>query len=96
MERLLPSRYAKPEVQISLNNTWSEADNSRVITISLEEARQIEERAAPIREVARQMLEEYERNRNGSGSPSREVSADAVDARPGQASPQALRALGRG
>src|SRR6516162_3210977 len=78
-ERLFPTRYAKPEVQISLNTASGQGNNAHVITISLEEAERIEAEAAPIREAARQLLEEYERNRGGAGSPSREVGAGPVD-----------------
>jgi hypothetical protein len=78
VERLLPTRYAKPEVQISLNNSLSPIHNAPTLTISLEEARRIEAEAAPIREAARKLLEEYERNRNGSHSV--EASAEVVDA----------------
>jgi hypothetical protein len=78
-ERLFPTRYAKPEVQISLNTASGQGNNAHVITISLEEAERIEAEAAPIREAARQLLEEYERNRGGAGSPSREVGAGTVD-----------------
>ena len=67
-ERLFPARYAKPGVQISLNTASGEGNHAHVITISLEEAERLEAEAAPIREKARQLLEEYERNRNGSHS----------------------------
>ena len=67
-ERLFPTRYAKPEVQISLNTASGQGNHAHVITISLEEAERLEAEAAPIREKARQLLEEYERNRNGSHS----------------------------
>jgi hypothetical protein len=67
-ERLMPARYAKPEVQISLNSSLSPTHNGLTLTISLEEAERIEAEAAPIREAARKLLEEYERNRNGSHS----------------------------
>jgi hypothetical protein len=77
-ERLYPTRYAKPEVQISLNSSLSPTHNGLTLTISLEEAERIEARAAPIRESARQLLEEYQRNRNGSHSV--EASAEIVDA----------------
>ena len=72
-ERLFPTRYAKPEVQISLNSSLSPTHNGLTLTISLEEAERIEAEAAPIRETARQLLEEYERNRNGFGSPPRKL-----------------------
>jgi hypothetical protein len=68
-ERLMPTRYAKPEVQISLNTASGEGNQAHVITISLEEAERIEAEAAPIREMARQLIENYQRNRNGSHSP---------------------------
>jgi len=67
-ERLFPTRYAKPEVQISLNTASGQGNRAHVITINLEEAERIEAESAPIREAARQLLEEYERNRNSSGS----------------------------
>ena len=65
-------------MQISLNTASGQCHNAHVITISLEEAERIEAQAAPIREKARQLLEEYERNRNGSHSV--EASAEIVDA----------------
>jgi hypothetical protein len=52
--------------------------NAHSITISLEEAERIEAESALTRESARQLLEEYERNRNGSHSV--EASAEIVDA----------------
>jgi hypothetical protein len=76
-ERLMPARYAKPEVQISLNTASGQGNHAYVITISAEEAERIEAEAAPIREKARQLIEEYQRNRNGSHSP--EASTEAVD-----------------
>jgi hypothetical protein len=93
-ERLLPTRYAKPEVQISLNGSSGDSGGKHVITISLEEAERIEAEAAPIRETARQLLEEYERNRNGSRSV--EASAEVVDAELCPVSQQTPRKLGGG
>ena len=66
LERRFPELFSRPEVQLSVSNTANH--NALSITISLEEAKQIEERAASIRESARQMLEAYDRNRNGSHS----------------------------
>ena len=37
-ERLLPNRYAKPEVQIALNSTSGEINDAHVIAISVEDA----------------------------------------------------------
>jgi hypothetical protein len=69
IERLMPARYAKPEVQISLNTASGEGNHGHVITISLEEAERIEAQAEQTREQARQLLEEYVQRRNGAGSP---------------------------
>jgi hypothetical protein len=41
MERLYPARYAKPEVQISLNTASGQGNHAHVVTISLEEAERI-------------------------------------------------------
>jgi hypothetical protein len=75
----LPSRYAKPEVQISLDNASGETNHGHVITISLERAQEIEAETEPIRELVDQVFEEHERNRNASGSHSVEASAERVD-----------------
>ena len=48
----------------------------------MEEAQRIEAEQAPIREAARRMLEDYQRNRDGA----RSVSAETVDAGPIEAS----------
>ena len=45
-ERLMPQRYSKPEVQISLQNNFTQSVNALTITISLEEFREIESEAA--------------------------------------------------
>jgi hypothetical protein len=66
LERRFPELFSRPEVELNVSNTANH--NALSITISLEEAKQIEERAASIRESARQMLEAYDRNRNGSHS----------------------------
>ena len=58
LERQLPSRYAKPEVQIVINSASGETNHGHVISISLEEAQRLEAESAPIREAAREMLEE--------------------------------------
>jgi hypothetical protein len=79
-ERLFPTRYAKPEVQISLNTASGEGNHPYVIAISAEEAERIEAEAAPIREKARQMIEEYLQRRNGAGSSNGDVSAEVVEA----------------
>src|SRR5215469_15502852 len=66
LERLYPTRFSKPEVQISLNNSFNQTVSALSITISPEEAREIEAQAAPGREKVRRMLEEYQ-SRRGNG-----------------------------
>ena len=68
LERRFPELFNRPEVQLNLSNTTNHSPLT--LSISLEEAERIEAQAAPICEAARQMLEEYERNRaSGSGLP---------------------------
>jgi hypothetical protein len=78
LERRFPELFSRPEVQLNVSNTANH--DALLIMISLEEARQIEERATPIRESSRVLLEDYARNRNGSDSPSRDLSAERVGA----------------
>jgi len=59
VERQYYSRFAKPEVQISLNNSFNQTVNALSITISAEELREIEAEAAPSRERVRKMFEAY-------------------------------------
>jgi hypothetical protein len=66
LERRFPELFSRPEAQLNLSNTTN--NNAHVVTISVEDAQRIEAEAAPIREAARQLIEEYERNRNGSHS----------------------------
>ena len=75
LERLYPTRFSKPEVQISLNNSFNQTVSALSITISPEEAREIEAQAAPGREKVRRMLEEYQSRRgNGDSEASSSVS----------------------
>jgi len=75
IERLYPTRFSKPEVQISLSNSFNQTVNALSITISPEEAKEIEAQAAPGREKVRRMLEEYQSRRgNGDSEASSSVS----------------------
>ena len=78
LERRFPELFSRPGVQLNVSNTANH--NALSLTISLEEAKRIEAKAAPIREAARQMLEQYLQRRNGAGSPNGDVSAEVVDA----------------
>jgi hypothetical protein len=64
LERQFPTRFSKPEVQISLSNSFNQTVNALSITISPEEAKEIEAKAAPEREKVRRMVEEYQLRRS--------------------------------
>jgi hypothetical protein len=58
LERLHPTRFAKPEIQLSFNNNTL-TQNFLSISISGPEAKAIEVQAAPIREKVQAMIEQY-------------------------------------
>ena len=74
-ERQYYSRWAKPEVQISLNNSFNHTVNALSITISPEEIREVEAQAAPDREKVRQMFESYRPGALGGGNTERDRDA---------------------
>jgi hypothetical protein len=59
LERLYPSRFSRPEVQISLQNTYNQTTNALTIVVTKEEPRQIEAQAEPIRASVREMFQRY-------------------------------------
>jgi hypothetical protein len=65
-ERLMPTRYAKAEVQISLNSGADASANHLTLTISVEDAQKLERESVPIRDRAQKLLEDYWPTRNGS------------------------------
>jgi hypothetical protein len=66
LERLYPTRFSRPEIQISLNNSFNQTVNALSITIAPEEIREIEAVAEPVRASVRQMFERYKPN-HGNG-----------------------------
>ena len=72
LERLYPTRFSKPEIQISLSNSFNQTVNALSITISPEEAKEIEARAAPEREKVRRMFEAYRPGALGNGNRDRD------------------------
>jgi len=87
IERQFPTRFSKPEVQISLSNSFNHTVNALSITISPEEAREIEARAAPERVKVRRMVDEYQLRRgngdqNANGSVSLDVQEKFANYRP--------------
>jgi hypothetical protein len=67
-ERLLPQRYSKPEVQISLSHAYNQTTNMLSITIAPEEAREIEAEAAPVRASVKEMFASYKPALEGGGN----------------------------
>ena len=59
LERLYPSRFSRPEVQISLQNTFNQTTNALSIVISKEEAQQIEQEAEKSRAKVRELFAAY-------------------------------------
>jgi len=66
LERLYPTRFSKPEIQISLNNSFNQTVNALSITIAPQEIREIEAVAEPVRASVRQMFDRY-RSTHGDG-----------------------------
>jgi hypothetical protein len=67
LERLYPTRFSKPEVQISLSNSYQTV-NALTITIAPEEAARIEEVAKGTRERVRQLYAQYRPLEAGNGN----------------------------
>src|SRR5262249_32467966 len=59
LERLYPTRFSKPEVQISLSNSFDQTTNALSIVVSKEEVQQIEEEAEKSRAKVREMFATY-------------------------------------
>jgi hypothetical protein len=59
IERQFPTRFSKPEVQISLSNSFNQTVNALSITISAEEAQEIEAKAELNRAKVRELFSQY-------------------------------------
>jgi hypothetical protein len=66
LERRFPELFSRPEVQLNLQTNI--VQNNLTITISPQEAREIEAEAAPVREKVRKMLEAYRPGLGNGGS----------------------------
>jgi hypothetical protein len=64
LERKYPTQFAKPEIQLSFNNSYTQ--NNLSINISSGEAKQIEAEAKPVRDAVVGMFAKY-RPGNGNG-----------------------------
>jgi hypothetical protein len=80
LERQYPTRWSKPELQISLNNSFNQTVNALSITISREEAKQIEEVAGATRVKVREMFAAYQPTlSHGNGRQSAALAVSSSD-----------------
>lgn len=66
LERRYPNEFAKPEIQLSFQNNYTQ--NNLSIHITSSEAKQIEAQAAPIRESVKKMFDAYRPELPGNGN----------------------------
>ena len=59
VERQFPTRFSRPEIQISLSNTFNQTTNALTIVISKEEYEQINAQAEESRAKVREMFAAY-------------------------------------
>jgi hypothetical protein len=65
LERRYPERFAKPEIQLSFSNSYTQ--NNLSISITSAEAKAIEKEANPIRDAVSSMFQKYRPLGNGNG-----------------------------
>jgi hypothetical protein len=65
LERKYPTQFAKPEIQLSFQNNYTQ--NNLSISISGTEAKEIEAIAEPVRQSVKQMFEHYKPGQLGTG-----------------------------
>jgi hypothetical protein len=65
LERRYPERFARPEIQLSFNNSYTQ--NNLSINISSGDAKHIEAEAKPVRDAVSSMFEKY-RPQLGNGN----------------------------
>ena len=63
-ERQFPTRFSKPEIQISLSNSFNQTVNALSIAFAPEEVRAIEVQAEPVREKVKKLYEQYRPGQN--------------------------------
>ena len=66
LERKYPAQFAKPEIQLSLNNSFTQ--NNLSISLSSPEAKVLEAEAVPVRAAVAGMFEKYRPAGNGNGN----------------------------
>jgi hypothetical protein len=73
LDRQYPTRFSKPEIQISLNNSFNQTVNALSITIAPQEIREIEAVAEPVRQSVKALYATYRPNQ-GNGDANGSVS----------------------
>jgi hypothetical protein len=75
LERRYPERFARPEIQLSFNNNYTQ--NNLSINITSSEAKEIEAIAEPVRRNVKEMFSHYKPGQlgNGNGNGHDEVSS---------------------
>jgi hypothetical protein len=84
-ERLMPSRYSRPEVQLNLIQQNNTTMNALSITISAEEVKQIESQAASERERVKEMFSRYRASEDSYGNGGHIVDVQAEATKPSEA-----------
>jgi len=75
VERQFPTRFSRPEIQISLSNTFNQTTNALTIVISKEEYEQIEAQAEESRAKVRELFQQYRPGALGNGNGDRDRDA---------------------
>jgi len=83
VERQFPTRFSKPEIQITLSNSFNQTVNALTIVVGKEEARAIEAQAEPVRQRVKALYESYRpgggaQGSSGNGEGPRTVDVEAV------------------
>jgi hypothetical protein len=77
LERRFPELFSRPEVQLNLIQQNNTTENTLSITMSSQEAKQIEAQAAPVRASVREMFAAYRPGAVGNGNGHRTVDIQA-------------------
>jgi hypothetical protein len=66
LERMYPARFAKPEIQLSISNNYTQ--NNLSISVTVSEAKEIEAFAEPVRQSVKDMFASYKPQQIGNGA----------------------------
>jgi hypothetical protein len=66
LERKYPTQFAKPEIQLSFQNNYTQ--NNLSISVTVSEAKEIEAIAEPVRQSVKDMFASYKPQQMGNGN----------------------------